>query len=143
MKIPMNKCKKNISILWFSYSCILFFVILLQSLFGHYGDNVSEVWGWFLPTIMPTLSLILSVLLIDALEKDKKDKKIDKFIYRLALCLSIAYFISISLTIFIQPFITTNFFKLISQSNLFLGPLQGLVSGSIGAFFVKAKSVTS
>jgi len=139
MKVSTLKCKKRLAVLWFSGSIVLFIVLLLQSIFGHYGNKVSDAWGWLLPNIMPTLSLIIGVLIIDGFSK-KKGEKVDKFFFKLSFFLSLMYIILICLSIFIQPFTRLSSLELLKLSNLWLGPFQGLVSASIGAFFVKSEN---
>ena len=137
MQVPMDKCKRRLGTLWFVGAGLVFFLLLFQSLLGHYGENVEEPWGWFLPTILPTLSLIIGVLVMDALGKGIKTMMVDRFMFRLALGLSAAYLVVVSLTILMQPFSALNPVDLMKQSNLWLGPIQGLVSAAIGAFFVQ------
>lgn len=43
-------------------------ILVVQSLLGTFGDKVQEVWGWALPTIMPTLAMIVTVLGYTALD---------------------------------------------------------------------------
>jgi hypothetical protein len=138
MKVSMTKSKKSLTMLWFLSAGILFLVFIFQTLLGRYGDKVNEAWGWLLPTIMPTLSLIIGVLVIDASGKGIKMKTADRFFYSLSFCLSALYLLSVALTIFIKPFVAgASPIDLMKQSNLWLGPFQGLVSASLGAFFVK------
>jgi hypothetical protein len=40
--------------------------------------------------------------------------------------------------VLLQPFSVLSPFELMSQSSLWLGPFQGLVSAAMGAFFIKA-----
>jgi hypothetical protein len=68
-----------------------------------------------------------------------KTRSADAFLYRLALWLSCAYLLLILLSILVQPFAPLPPLALMQQSNLWLGPLQGLVAGALGAFFVKAE----
>lgn len=58
---------------------------------------------------------------------------------RLAVGLSLAYFTIILATLLLRPL--TNFapLELLNISDLWLGPLQGLATGALGAFFVKAE----
>jgi hypothetical protein len=71
------------------------------------------------------------------------DRHVDPFIYELSACLSIAYFSMVLLTILLQPFIAADHLELLQTSNLWLTPLHGLVTLSLGAFFVKAKQARS
>jgi hypothetical protein len=133
-------CKRWLAGLWFIAAGILFFIFIFQTLLDHYGARTRDAWGWFLPTISPTLSLILSVLVMDALGKGMKTEKTSIFIFCLSFGLSLAYLVAVGATIFIQPFIKSPPVELMEMSNIFLGPFQGFVSASLGVFFVKGES---
>ncbi len=139
MQVSWEKCKKSLAMVWFSGSGIIFLLLIIQSNTGRYPGFTSEVWEWFLPTIMPTLSLIIGVLVLDASEKSSNIKTIDRFLFRLSLSLSIVYLVVVAQTILIKPFTLTPALDLMKQSNLWLGPLQGLVAASLGAFFICGK----
>jgi len=137
MLIPMLKCKKKLAILWFIGAGLSFFLLLLQTLGGRYGDDIEKAWRWLLPTIIPTLSLIIGVLAIEFQGSKKDGKMADRFFFRLSYILSTVYLCIVALTILWQPFSNIKPLALLEQSNLWLGPFQGLVSATIGAFFVK------
>ncbi len=139
MGILWIKCKRNLAVLWFTGSGFIFFILLFQTFFQRYGKTVSEAWGWFLPTIMPTLSLIVGVLVMDASGKGTKIQTVDRFFFRLSFSLSFVYLLVVTLTILIQPFSKLSPLELMKQSNLWLGPLQGLVTASLGVFFIRGK----
>lgn len=135
----MTYCKKRLATIWFGGAGILFFIVLLQTLLGRFENKAGEAWSWLLPTIMPTLMLIIGVLVMDALGKGVKITNTDRFLFRLTFFISIAYLLAVLLVIAIQPFSTLGPFELMTQSNFWLGPFQGLVSASLGAFFVQAR----
>jgi len=137
MQISWQKSKRRLAVLWFCGAGIIFIVMLFQTILGRYGTNISEAWGWFLPTIMPTLSLIIGVLAMDALGNGVKILTVDRFFFRLSFFLSLAYLVVVSFTILMQPFSPLSAVELMTQSNLWLGPFQGLVSASLGAVFIK------
>ena len=136
----MVTCKRRLATLWFLASGFLFLVVTTQTIFGKYGDQATDAWGWLLPTILPTLSLILGVLVMDARGKVVREQEVDRFLFDLTVGLSAVYLLMVALTIFVQPLVSTGAIALMKQSKLWLGPFQGLVSGSMGAFFVKGKS---
>ncbi len=138
MELPISYCKQRLGALWFGGSGVLFFVMVFQSVLGHYGGRVSDAWGWFLPTILPTLSLISAVFIFDAMNPSLS-KTVDRFIYRLTFWLSAAYLATVAITIFAQPFAVVSAVELMKQSNLWMGPFQGIVGGMLGIFFVKKK----
>ena len=139
MKVSLRKCRKQLATLWFAGSGVLFLIVLFQTFLGRYAGRVNDAWGWFLPTVMPTLSLIIGILVSEALGKQSGKKVGDRFVYRLSFVLSLSYLIVVSLTIFMQPFSSLQPIQLLNQSQLWLGPFQGLVTASLGAFFVRAE----
>jgi len=110
----------------------------IQSILGKYGANVQEAWSWLLPTVMPTLSLIIGVLILDATSNRVPDKKVEPFLFNLTFAISVLYLALVTVTVLVQPFTGLSSLKLMGLSNLWLGPLQGLASAAIGVFFLKA-----
>ena len=102
-RVSAVECKKKLAVLWFSGTGLVFLVLLLQTMMDHYGENTRDVWGWFLPATIPTLSIIVGVLVTDALGKGIQITHVDIFIYRLSFWVSIVYILSVSLIILIQP----------------------------------------
>lgn len=135
--VSINACKKRLAVLWFSFGLILFVLLIIQSTFGKFGPKVEEAWAWFLPTLMPTLSLIVGVLVLDITSPKQKNKRIDPFLFRLAFSLSTIYLVLVAFIPLMQPFTGIPTVDLMKRSNLWLGPLQGVVTAVLGAFFVK------
>jgi len=139
MQVSLMKCKKMLTTLWFIGSGFLFILLLIQANLGHYGEKANEAWGWLLPTIMPTLMLIIGVLVIDVGNKEVETQTVDRFLFILSFILSLVYLVGVASSILFQPFTSLIPLELMKQSNFWLGPFQGLVSGALGAFFVKRK----
>ena len=87
----MTVCKRRLASLWFVGGGILLLLVILQTLLGGYGDKSGDAFGWLLPNIVPTLSLIIGVLVSDALGKGLPGKEADRFLFRLSFGLSCAY----------------------------------------------------
>ncbi len=138
MTTSMVECKRRLATLWFSGAAVLFVVLLVQSIFGRYGSRTSDAWSWLLPTLMPTLSLVIGVLVMDSLGKGVMVKRADKFLFKLTSGMSVVYLVAVLLIFVLQPLSPVGPFELMGQSSLWLGPFQGLVAGAMGAFFVKA-----
>ena len=136
-RLPARTCKQRLALLWVAAGGLLFIVLILQSLFGRYGERAEEAWAWFLPTIVPTLSLIIGGIVLEAKAEPGSEKTVDAFLFRLAFWLSAFYLLAVALTFFIQPFTGTPLLTLMARSNLWLAPLQGLAAAALGAFFVK------
>jgi len=141
--ISIKKCKTGLAALWFTGSLGVFLILVIQSVLGKYGERVDEAWGWFLPIVMPTLSLMVGVLVVDAVApSEKADDKTGWFMFGLATVLSTVYLVLVALVPLIQPFTNVPTLDLMRRSNLWLGPLQGLVAGALGAFFIKGERRT-
>jgi len=137
MKIEMGKCKRRLSKLWFIASGFLFLIILLQTIFEHYGENANEAWEWLLPSVMPTLSLMIGAYVVDIKGKGIAKKRVERYIYRISFMLSAVYLLALMLTILLQPFSSLNLMEQVNHC--WLGPFQGIVSASIGMFFFKTE----
>ncbi len=110
MKISMRTCRTRLAVVWFIGAGFLFILFIFQTVFEHYGNKTTEAWGWLLPTVLPTLSLITGVFATDVLGKSLTVKTVDQFLYRLTLSLSSLYLLAVSLTIFVRPLTNFNFF---------------------------------
>jgi hypothetical protein len=140
MSINFAKAKRKIATLWFVYCALLFLLIFLQSISGKFEDKNQEAWGWFLALIMPNLTLMISVFAYDINNREVEISQIGIFFYRLTFSLSFFYLSAILLILLLQPLTEKSITQLMNESSIFLGPFQGLVSGSIGLFFVNKET---
>ncbi len=139
MERPMATCQRQLAALWFVGAAVLFALLLAStSRLMMYPGGLEEAWGWFSQTVLPTLALIVGVLVTESRDQASRGRKADYFLYRLAYALSIAYLLVVMLTALGQPFFTVMPGPWFKRSNLWVGVLQGLVSASLGAFFVKS-----
>ncbi len=135
----MKVCRRQLAVLWFGVGLALFVVLVLQSVLDRFGDRVEDAWSWFLPSVMPTLLLIVGVLVLDVASNGYADKNIDPFFFWVTFALSAVYLLLVAATLLLQPFTGVPILDLMKQSNLWLGPLQGLVAAALGVFFVKGE----
>lgn len=108
--ISLDQARTRLSQIWLAGCGIIFLILLVQSFGSVYRDQLSEVWGWAMPTMLPTLSLMISVLGADALiAKETRGKKtpppfvVRRTFYTLVLWLSVIYLVLILGTICAQP----------------------------------------
>ena len=140
-KVMSRRRAQNwLAMTWFIGGAILLLILVVLSLVGKYGDKVGHAWGWFLPIVLPTLSLVAGVL-VKRIGNPKPDQLIGTFVSRLTSGASIFYLMIVSLTIFFAP-IAGPPLEVMQMSNLWLGPLQGLVCGLVGAFFLTEPAAT-
>ena len=143
--IPLEKARWRLGLLWFGGAAAISLLLVVQSLFGVYQANVQEVWGWALPNYLPTLSLMLGVFaavaLADQTETDLM--RVRKPFFWLAFGLSAFHLVCVAIVILVQPMLPSrtpegeayDVMASFVTSNLWLGPLQGLVALALGALF--------
>lgn len=138
----MTDARASLAKVWFTGGLFFLFVIIVQTIMGAYGADADKAWGWALPTIMPTLLVIVGVLV--AQNKDNLAKaKVDPFLFRLTFWLSVFYLVVVNLPVLLAPFTSRAKIEVMQSSSLFLGPLQGLVGAAFGAFFIARKDDTT
>jgi cell division protein FtsW (lipid II flippase) len=143
--VSLDYARVRLAVLWFGLGAAILIIVVLQSLLQKFGSDTQSAWAWLLPTLMPTLTMILTVLGYTALSPDFSSSVVRKSFYLIALFLSALYLILISMTILIAPFVpSVSPIQLMHTSNLWLGPFQGLVASALGVLFVsKQKGVES
>jgi predicted permease len=137
--VPLDKARNRLALLWLISAGVIFMILVIQSLRLVYGPAVQEVWGWILPTIMPTLGMIVTVLGYTALDPSLSDSVVRRTFFTVAFWLSFVYLCLIMITILIQPLSPGHPVDLMRMSNLWLGPFQGLVASAIGVLFVSKR----
>ena len=137
--IPIDQVRVQLGRLWLIGSLAITTILVIQSLLGKYEDAAQEAWGWLLPTIMPTLGMIVAVLSYTALDRSLLDTLVRRSFYVITWWLSLVYLFFILLTILIHPFTNRQPVELMRMSNLWLGPMQGLVGSALGVLFVSKK----
>ncbi|MCI5189022.1 MAG: hypothetical protein D3905_04320 [Candidatus Electrothrix sp. AS4_5] len=146
-EILLDKCRWQLALLWFFGGGILYLFLIVQSVFGFYGDEnlVREVWAWFLPNILPTFSLVLGSTF--TFGYTQSTEKINRMAARFCCCLSLGYLLTLGLTIFLVPFPhelgikeLPNRLELLKNSSLWLAPFQGLVTATLGSVLVFNRS---
>jgi hypothetical protein len=133
--MPLSTARNRLAVLWLVSAALLFLLLIAQSVLGHFENESQKVWSWALPTIMPTLTLMVSVLGADALRPDAPTVLVRTAFFRLAFLSSLFYLFLVIATLLVEPFTSINFPDLLQMSNLWLGPLQGLVTGALGLLF--------
>jgi hypothetical protein len=137
--MPLEEARLRLARIWFIGAGTIFLLLIAQSIVGKYQGRAQEVWGWGLPAIVPALSLILSTLGAEALQQ-RQDQQVKSSFARIAAGLSMSYLGLILMTILVEPLTTFDSLELLKLSNLWLGPLQGIVISSIGVLFFSRRA---
>jgi hypothetical protein len=139
-RIPLDEARWELARIWFWGSGALFAIVVVQSILGKYEDSLQDVWSWFVPNVLPTLSLMLGVIGASALAEDADKRRVKRPFFGFAKGLSVAYLGVLAATIVLEPFSATPGIKLYTLSNYWLGPLQGLAAAAIGVVFARSES---
>jgi hypothetical protein len=105
---------------------------------GKFGTDAGKAFSWFTPHVVPTL-----LLMVGAIVKEKESSPpatADRFPFQLSQWLSVTYLVLLLATLLLQPVSGMTPFEMMNTSELWLGPMQGLVGLSLGAFFVSRKT---
>lgn len=137
--ISKDIAQRRITVLWFVLFAVIFCLLIAQSIVVK-DKNVIAAWGWFLPLTLPILSLMSSVMVLQANGTIKLKGKVSRFTYNLTVFTSAFYLLVVLITLISASLIEGFEEELFSQSGLWLGPLQGIVGAFIGVFFVKDAS---
>lgn len=137
--MTLTRSKWLFASVWLGGAGLVFMILVVQSLVGRYGSQSEDAWAWFLPTVMPTLSLIIGVLVSDfrSAKPDRQPLPVSaRGLLWLGVGLSVFYLLLVAVTILAQPFLQdVSPIELMHRSNLWLGPLQGVTAGVLAAFF--------
>ncbi|MGI8773200.1 MAG: hypothetical protein ACR2JE_17390 [Acidobacteriaceae bacterium] len=100
--------------------------------------GIDKIWSWLMPAIMPTLLLVVGTAATAAIT-DNAASKVNKTFYGIAIGISSFYLLVLFITILVAMQWSINSMDALDRGSLYLGPLQGLASASLGAFFVSKK----
>ncbi len=135
----MTKAKNLLATLWSIWLVLMLFLMIAQTIGGNYNNKqgVFDAWGWWATTVLPVPSLIVTVLVTDALGQGIRKDTVSKFLFILTLTFSLVYILAATATIILSPFYSrADPLGLMQLSHLWLGPLLGLVTALVGVFFV-------
>ena len=138
-RIPVAQSQRRLLAVWGGMSSLAAVMVLVQtSPHGAYHSNAGDVWEWFLPTVVPTMSLIIGTVVAEA-RGPAASGTVDVFYYRLALWASLAYLalvVGLLLTYAQSPTPVAD----LKSTSRFVTGLYSLVGLALGTFFVSKKS---
>lgn len=147
-KVNFYESRKKLLTHWLVYSAIIFIIYFVQARLGRYGQHAGDVWEWLFKFLIPSLSLMIGVLIIQV-SAQPSDQEIDLFYFRLAMGMSYFFLIMLFLSAFLIPIIhmqhnsnliiteQKNIIQAFDAYNGILIPLQGLSTITLGIFFSK------
>lgn len=143
--IRLETARRGLALVWLFLGLGILVLVVLQSLLGVYQDRVGDVWDWFLPTIMPTLSLVVAFLASVA-TASFSGALVRKSFFYIAALLSALYLLLLVTSIVTLPFSAATLdvkIESLRASNRWLGPFQGVVAAALGVFFTSKQAAGS
>jgi hypothetical protein len=141
-RLEMRRCQRRLLAVWSGWSILGLGVVLVQtSPGGAYEANGGAVWDWFLPTVIPTLSLMLGTVLADARESSDAAEPaatVDALAYRVALWASVLYLVLVLALLLTYAQAPTPVEALRAQGRL-VSAIYSIVGVALGTFFVSKR----
>lgn len=135
--LRLADCQRKLTIPWFIGAGLFFLFLFAQTITNKYADKTPEVWTWAMQSFIPILSLILSGLIAQNSDPSLKDRPVDSFFFKLSYYVSFFYLFILFATVLSAPFAGSNPVDFYKRANLLLTPIQGVLTTSIGVFFLK------
>jgi hypothetical protein len=132
--MPLEDARNKLATVWFTGAGAMLALLAVQSILGKH-DKLQEVWSWFVPNVIPSLSLMLGVIAADALSSTEDARSVKVTFFRIARGVSLFYLTLLALTILLEPFSPRPGMELFTLSNYWLSPTQGLAVAAVGAVF--------
>ena len=142
-RIPLEKARNDLVRIWLVGAGLAFGLLVIQSILGKYEGQLQEVWSWFVPTVVPTVSLMLGVLGAGALAEHEEERNVKQSFFGVSRSLSFFYLGLLAVTLVLQPFSDKPPVQLYTLSNYWLGPIQGLVVAALGILFTSQEKARS
>src|SRR5215472_15633433 len=89
--MPLELARGRLAAVWLCLGLFIIVTVIVQSVFNVYQGRAEDVWKWLLPTIMPTLLLVISVLGYSAASSVFSGALVRKSFYRITALLSVFY----------------------------------------------------
>jgi hypothetical protein len=138
MKNDFFEAKKKISTIWFIGGGFLITLVFVQTLTGRYDNIIPSAWQWFLPTVLPNLSLIVTSSFFG--KTDESMYFVESIFFQITKWCSIAYLVFILFIILSYTYDKGNIIDYYKKYNFFITGVQTLVFAALASFFSNKNS---
>ncbi|RYG52873.1 MAG: hypothetical protein EOO01_05805 [Chitinophagaceae bacterium] len=144
--ISIVSARSKLLYIWMTGAGILFLVLMIQTLNGTFEKTTEEgmesfsqqVWGWFIPMIFPTITLMLGTLTLNFTKQEDARLKVNPRTFFICLGISVFYILLLLIHVLGWPaFRATDPLKVFNTANFYLAPIQSIVVLLIGIIFLK------
>ncbi len=127
--------------IWFVGAAVTFVLMLLETMGPRAPLAAGDAWPWYLPLVVPTLSLMLGTIVAQAMQSRGAGKKatVGRPAFVAASSLSVLYLAMVLVLLVVWPLLRmrpSEASDMLQKSNMWLPAVQGLVGIALGAFFV-------
>jgi hypothetical protein len=140
-RVLLEEARARLARLWFLGAGISFAILTFESILGKYAEDTGQVLSWFVPLVLRTLSLMISILGAGALAVGER-RLVRSFFYTLTWWLSLANLLTLLLTI-VGASLQKPAVLVLVFSTAWLTPIQGLTVASIGYLFLSKNASTA
>lgn len=120
--------------IWWVWEIVLILALVLLSMQpALFGSDVPKVWQWFLPNLVPTLTMVGVTAYV---APPSTAVTAPSSVFLLALATSVLYLMLLSLSILATLF-EAHPLQSMQQSSLWLGPIQGFAASGLAVYFAK------
>jgi len=126
---------------WFVATGLAFALMLVETMGPRAPLPAADAWEWFLPLVVPTLSLMLGTIVFQA-RKPPKRATVGRAAFTAAVSLSLVYLVLVIVILGVWPILRLRpdeVASLLDKSKLWLPAVQSLVGIALGAFFVSSQ----
>jgi hypothetical protein len=134
--MTIGRARSLLSLFWGITTFPLFVVFIIQDIQVKYGADWDTPWTWFLPLVMPVLSLIVGVWVIG--ERFNSTEKLHSpTSFYGAIFVSFIYITLLYLVVCSAPFSNLTIEAIFRSSGWYLGVIQGLLILVLHKFLIE------
>jgi uncharacterized membrane protein YeiB len=143
--VTVRASQRWMALVWYLMVLPFLTALIAQTMGGAFDNRDTEMWGWALPTFMPTLALITGVVVVEEVRaqgKNRRTRTVPIFAQNVTLGLSVFYLLLLNYVVFSSR---ANGYSIqaLQRSNVFLGSIQAIVGLALAVFFGSASDVTT
>lgn len=138
-RISLLECQRRLLMTWLIGLIPSLLFMATRSLTGNFLGKEPEIWAWFVPMFLPTLTLMIGAYSSTALKEQSNLTTVDRSFFRISLGCSTFYLILLTCVVLYQPFAESPAIETFSRSSFFLSVIQGITTACLGVLFVSQK----
>lgn len=118
---------------WWAWGLLLIlFLVALSLQTKLFGDDMTKVWHWFLPNVIPAMTMVG----FTAYAVPAQNVSPPPGLFAMALAVSCVYLAILTVSV-LGTLFSPHPLDFVTTSSLWLAPLQGFAMAGLSLFFVK------